>query len=235
MVDRAGVHRPAKHSDRALVFVESPSDEFADQHLFAELDGWTLGMRQIVGMYDAPAFIRRALRVEQAFRELTQRCQLQRNEWLDAVRRRLRAWTTLSSRDPGVDKSLSEEQRIGLRQLQAAIADPHQPLGAWARPGRFRQVWSDLWESVDRFNLRWDRYVDRIDLAPINRLVDGYNRHYVLEKECAVRSIRLASRGFSPLPPVDRQWIRDRFPILPSLAASGATGGRTSPNPNAGP
>ena len=49
-----------------------------------------------------------------------------------------------------------------------------------------------------------------IDLTHVNKLRDGYNRYYVLEKECALRNVRLAALGFDPVastPEHFAQWI----------------------------
>lgn len=72
---------------------------------------------------------------------------------------------------------------------------------------------------IDRFNRRWTHYLRRLDLAPLNRLREDYNRYYVLEKECALRSARLARIGFVPLQPVTRQEFQELLPRLPQLVA----------------
>jgi hypothetical protein len=73
----------------------------------------------------------------------------------------------------------------------------------------------DLRASIARFNRRWWTFLEQLDLTEINRLRDGYNRYYQLEKECAVGSERLASMTFRRLEPVTVEEIRDRFPLLP--------------------
>jgi hypothetical protein len=49
----------------------------------------------------------------------------------------------------------------------------------------------------------------------VNRLVDRYNRYYVLEKECTLRSARLAARHFEPKPRVSHDALLERYPPLP--------------------
>ena len=49
----------------------------------------------------------------------------------------------------------------------------------------------------------------------VNDKRDGYNRYYVLEKACALRSDTLARLGFSPLPPMDLAELRAHLPPLP--------------------
>jgi hypothetical protein len=52
-------------------------------------------------------------------------------------------------------------------------------------------------------------------LGPLNELRDGYNRYYLLEKECAIRSVALARRGFTPLPPLTLDDLAVLLPPLP--------------------
>lgn len=87
-----------------------------------------------------------------------------------------------------------------------------------ARPASrraLRAIARDLVASVDRFNRRWADYVDGIDLAPINRQVDHYNRYYLLEKECSLGSARLAARHFAPRGQVTLNDLRAELPLLP--------------------
>ena len=53
-----------------------------------------------------------------------------------------------------------------------------------------------------------------VDLARVNQLRDGYNRYYVLEKECAVRSPKVARQGFRPLPPLTTADLAAELPPL---------------------
>jgi hypothetical protein len=54
-----------------------------------------------------------------------------------------------------------------------------------------------------------------VDLSQVNALRDGYNRYYVLEKECASRSPRTARHGFRPLPPLTADDLAALLPPLP--------------------
>jgi hypothetical protein len=68
---------------------------------------------------------------------------------------------------------------------------------------------------VQGFNRRWSPFLETVDLTGLNRLRDGYNRFYVLEKECVVRSPRLARQGYLPLPPMTLDELAALFPPLP--------------------
>jgi hypothetical protein len=89
----------------------------------------------------------------------------------------------------------------------------------WAtRPASSWRLWSiarDLVTSVERFNRRWLEHLDKVDLSPVNRMVDNYNKYYLLEKECSLGSARLAARNFVPKVHVTLDEIRNEFPTLP--------------------
>ncbi|HVS34068.1 MAG TPA: hypothetical protein VMS17_00705, partial [Gemmataceae bacterium] len=56
-----------------------------------------------------------------------------------------------------------------------------------------------------------------VDVHRVNDLRDGYNRYYLLEKECALRSPRLARQGYRPLAPLTVQELEALMPPLPML------------------
>jgi len=168
--------------------------------------------RHLLGLFDAPAFARRGQDLEYALARLHARCDRERSAMLEMVRLRLRQWSAVATGPAD-----------GSPPFAAPIA-PLWPLAgaeapAWAdRPapdGRRRAIARDLVASVERFNRRWARFLDAIDLDPINRLVDHYNRYYLLEKECVLGSARLASRHFVPREPLTREALRTRFSELP--------------------
>ena len=69
--------------------------------------------------------------------------------------------------------------------------------------------------SLNRFNRRWTEFLDGLDLEPLNRTVDRYNRYYLLEKECCLGSARLAARHFVSQARVTREALLDAHPTLP--------------------
>jgi len=72
-----------------------------------------------------------------------------------------------------------------------------------------------LRESLATFNRRWLEFLPTIDLTSVNEARDGYNRYYLLEKECATRSPRLARQGFQRLELFTVQELTAMLPILP--------------------
>src|SRR5262249_30761163 len=79
-----------------------------------------------------------------------------------------------------------------------------------------------LTESIERFNRRWSAYLPTVDLAHVNRLRVGYNRYFVLEKECAARSPQVARQGFHPLPPLSTDDLARLLPLLPLPSGTGS-------------
>ena len=74
---------------------------------------------------------------------------------------------------------------------------------------------AQLGDSLQRFNRRWVEYARALDLRPINALRADYNRYYLLEKECAVRSPMIARQGYQPLEPLTVEAILAVLPPLP--------------------
>ena len=77
-----------------------------------------------------------------------------------------------------------------------------------------RNALAELCDSLELFNRRWSAYLATMDLKEINELRDGYNRYYLLERECAVGSSRLARQQFKRLPPVTVEELLALFPLL---------------------
>jgi len=166
--------------------------------------------------FDAPAFVRRALAVEAAWNGLLEMCRRERVRLLELPRIRLGRFLTLLRSWPADPfaicrpddlaylETLYQEWKPGLRSRVPPARSAAQIAGALA----------ELASSFDRFNRRMKKYLSGIDLEPINRIRDGYNRYYVLEKECALHSARLAHQGFVPLSLVRREDLLAKFPLL---------------------
>lgn len=174
-------------------------------------------VREFLALHGPPAYIRRARQVQEAFDQLLARCQARREEWLDPVRRRLGTLLALAG-DPAVLAPYLGGEIAVLTQLQALLA-PSCPswIDRTASPRKLRQALAELQASVARFNQRWLAFVREVDLGPVNALREGYNRYYVLEKECAVRSPRVARLGFRPLEPLRHEELLERLPPLPAI------------------
>ncbi len=166
--------------------------------------------------FDAPAFVRRAQQVEIAWEGLQAVCRREREQLLEMPRMRLARFVMLRESWPrDVSPIYGADD---LAYLDGLYQDWKPSLRSAAKPARTEaevvQALADLTRSFGRFNRRWLGYLGELDLRPINQLRDGYNRFYVLEKECALRSARLAREGFVPLAAVRVEDLLERFPVL---------------------
>jgi hypothetical protein len=177
---------------------------------------------QLVAQYDVPAYVRRARRVEDAYHELLGRCRRQRADWLAGVRLHL-GTLRAGAGDWGTLRPLlaDDDQVEVLVRLHAEVGDPAYPMTGPARPGGLRRALRALGQSVERFNRRWRAFLDRLDLTAINALRDGYNRYYLLEKECAVGPAGLRPQAFRRLEPVTAGELLDQLPQLPVPRTAG--------------
>ncbi|SIO58726.1 hypothetical protein SAMN05444166_5788 [Singulisphaera sp. GP187] len=174
--------------------------------------GGNAEINQLIGLFDLPAFARRGQDLEYAIKRTHERCQRERSAMLDMVRVRLRQW---SSAVTGPESSVA---------VFAAPLDSLWPLSGaeaptWARqsapPRRQRTIALDLIASAVRFNRRWTRFLDELGVDHVNRLIDQYNRYYLLEKECCLGSSRLAARFFTPQTEITRDSLLETYPLLP--------------------
>lgn len=173
--------------------------------------------REMMTAFDAPAFIRRAKKVEDAWELICERCRRQRQTLLEMPRLRLAQLAALagdwSEFPPGLCPPADVDALADLHQEWRPRLRRFLPPAESVRP--LQTALEELAESFARFNRRWRKYVDEIDLAPLNQLRADYNRYYVLEKECALRSSRRATDGFRRLPPATPAEVLREFPLLP--------------------
>jgi hypothetical protein len=80
---------------------------------------------------------------------------------------------------------------------------------------KLRRALGVLASDIEAFNRRWTAYLPTVDFAAVNQQRADYNRYYVLEKECAVRSLMVARHGFQPLAPLTTADLFEALPILP--------------------
>src|SRR5262245_18529469 len=172
--------------------------------------------KSFIGQYDAPAYVRRARHVEDAFHALLADCTQKREKLLECVRLRLGVLQALAG-DWAVLAEIvqSEEDVAVLRRLETALSPRlRMPVTATRSPRPLRRALIALIDSLERFNGRWSTFVGEVDLTHLNTLRAGYNRYYVIEKEFAVRSTRVARHGFVPLPQLTQTMLLEQFPSL---------------------
>jgi hypothetical protein len=169
-------------------------------------------IKEMMGLFDAPAFARRGQELEEMLRRVDARCRQARADRLDMVRVRLRQWARVAS-GPDDWASVFTAPIEPLWLLSGA--EPPQWAGTPAPRHRRLAVARDLVAAVERFNRRWTEFVESINLGPANLVIDHYNRYYVLEKECVMGSGRLAARFFTPMPPLSPERLLRDHPLLP--------------------
>jgi hypothetical protein len=173
--------------------------------------------QQILASFDAPAFVRRARGVQEALGHLLARCRAQRDEWLKMTRLLLGRLHALAGDWSALRPLLADDEQLGvLEALRVSLAPklrvpPPPTTSARLLRGTLRQ----LVRSLERFNARWQPYLEKVDCGTINALREGYNRYYVLEKACALRSDRLARIGFVPMEPLSVAELAGHLPLLP--------------------
>jgi len=173
--------------------------------------------RYLLGRYDVPAYVRRARRVEDALEDALRRCQCQRDEWLEMVRLRLGMLRAILGKWENLRPLLADDAQVEM--LRALEAELRPELRAPVATTRSKRVWraalADLVESLEHFNCRWREYLQQFDLTPLNKQRQDYNRYYLVEKECAVRSARLARHGYRPLQTMTNAELEAAIPPLP--------------------
>ena len=173
--------------------------------------------QEVLGRYDAPAYVRRAIRVQQSYENLIDFCTRQREEWLDLVRIRLATLIALVHDWAALESLFADGRECRLlMELHRNLAP--KPLNWIPRTSSarvLRQALRELCASLERFNQRWRSFLGRLCLDAVNEERSAYNRYYLLEKECAVRSTVLAQRGFQPLEPLTIAGIVALLPELP--------------------
>jgi hypothetical protein len=171
--------------------------------------------RQIVGHYDAPAYIRRARAVEESFRSLIEHVRRQREELLKFVRLHLATLKAQAGTWEALDGVATVETRERLeRWFDELRPTLRVPVEQATSPRVLDRTLNELRQSVERFNRRWRQIVDEINWAVINQVREDYNRYYLLEKECALRSTRLARIGFQRLAPLGPTDVLVELPYL---------------------
>jgi hypothetical protein len=169
-------------------------------------------IKEMMGLFDAPAFARRGLELDEMLRRVDVRCRQARGERLDMVRLRLRQWARVAV---GPDDWVSVFATTIEPLWALSEADPPEWAPTAAAHHRRLAVARDLVAAIDRFNRRWGQFVESINLGPANGVIDHYNRYYVIEKECVMGSGRLAARFFTPIPLLTPERLLRDHPLLP--------------------
>ncbi len=171
---------------------------------------------EVLGQYGGPAYLRRARRVQASHDQLLDQCRRQREEWLGVFRIRLGKLRALAGSWEVLAPHLADAGQLGLLEELCAALQPRlrvriEPTTSAAS---LRRALHELAESAERVNRRWVSFVRGLDLSGLNAERADYNRYYLLEKECAVRSPFIARQGYRPLDPVTHDDLLLTFPPL---------------------
>jgi hypothetical protein len=174
-------------------------------------------LNELASLFDAPAYIRRARAVHEALVMLLDRCRGRREEWLLMPRIRLGTLRAQAGTFDALSPWLATPAEVAVLESLEARIEPRLRVRPERTdsPGVLRRGLGRLVESVNRFNARWSAYLGKLDLRPVNELRDKYNRYYVLEKACSLRSDVLARQGFVPMPPLGVEEVLGHLPLLP--------------------
>jgi hypothetical protein len=115
--------------------------------------------------------------------------------------------------------SLADDEQVRVLNELWEMLQPTLRLGIAPTSSvrKLRRAVAELNESIELFNSRWQGFLATVDLTQVNSLRDGYNRYYLLEKECAMRSPRLARQGFRPIAPLTTDELGLVLPLLPLI------------------
>jgi adenosyl cobinamide kinase/adenosyl cobinamide phosphate guanylyltransferase len=177
----------------------------------------------ILAQHGAPAFVRRARLVQQAWDALVECHRRRRDEYLTMVRTFLAVLRALAGHWSTLRPWLVDDEQLTVLDRLEADLHPRlrQPLEPTQSAGKLRRALRELVESLQRFNRRWTAVLAEVDFAAVNELREGYNRFYVLEKELALRSARLTRQGFWPLAPATTTDLAAALPLLPVPVLAG--------------
>jgi hypothetical protein len=176
-----------------------------------------IDMSVLAGLFDAPAYVRRARNVEGALEHVLGKARAVRAEWLAMARMRLGVLHALAGEWQALRPWLADEDQLPLLERLRAELSPklRLPPERTRSPRALRRALRELIESLERFNARWLEHLGKIDVTVVNQLREGYNRYYLLEKSCAVRNEAVARAGFVPMAPLDLAELLQHLPPLP--------------------
>jgi hypothetical protein len=171
---------------------------------------------QFLAHFDAPAYVRRARGVQEAFDQVVSQCRQQREEWLAMVRLRLGQLAAQAGDWAVLQPLLADEEQLRyLRELHGELNPQLRvKVEPTLSPRMLKRALRELNESIEYFNQRWRAFLQTVKLTYVNEVREGYNRYYILEKECSVRSPQVARQGFQKLEPLTSAALEAVLPLL---------------------
>jgi hypothetical protein len=171
--------------------------------------------QQVLG-HGGPAFVRRGKAVELAFEAQVEVCRAKREEWLEFVRLPLGTLFALAGSEAALGRFLDNPKQLStLQQLRSELRPQLRlPPSPTASRRVLRRALEEVRAALERFNKHWQAFIYTLDLREVNDVRSRYNRFYLLEKECALGSLRLVRHGFQRLNPLQPE---DFLRVLPLL------------------
>jgi hypothetical protein len=172
---------------------------------------------QFIAQFGEPAYARRARLTQEALDAVVRHCRRRRDEWLLMVRIHLGMLRGLAGEWSVLRPLLADDEQVRvLEQLHEDLQPRLRvPVTRTTSVRKLRSTLRELAASIVYFNRRWAEFLPGVDLARVNELRDSYNRYYLVEKECALRSPRVARHGFRQLPPCTTAELAALLPALP--------------------
>ena len=173
--------------------------------------------QQILSLNGGPAFARRGRDVQLAFDAVVETCLKQREEWLKFVRLSLGTLFALAGSAAALEAFLGDPEQFQTLEKLMRDLQPHLrvPPAATSSARHLRQALAEVRDAIERFNERWRDFIARLSLEHVNEVRELYNRYYLLEKECALGSSRVARSGFQKLHPLQADEFLKIIPLLP--------------------
>lgn len=172
--------------------------------------------QHVMARFDAPAFIRRAQSAEMAWQSIVELCRTRYEDYLQIPKLRLGTLVALAGDSARVTGALSDAAGADELERLQNLWRPRLrvPVPRATSPEALEEPLRRVISSFERFNRRWLKFVEQLSLTEVNRLRQGYNCFYLLEKECALRSPAIAREGFAPLPPARCTDLFHLFPLF---------------------
>lgn len=171
--------------------------------------------QEVMGRFGAPAFMRRARLVETTWAHFVERGKTERMQLLAFVRLRLGQLYALAGTWDALFHCLQPEDVAQLQSLHAEL-QPRLlvPLQPTTSQRVLESALGELIEVMASFNRRWRKWLAGVDLQAINQAREAYNQFYLLEKECALGSARVAGLGFQRLAAITPADVERELPPL---------------------
>ncbi len=154
-------------------------------------------LRSLVELGEEPAFVQRAQKVNEAWSQLRTQCRSEREvmlRWpwmhLSILAARLKSnWSALA-------RYLADEGQVVYFENLYKDWKHSQESRTTSTNSRSstRRILGDFVDAVDRFNEKWNKFLQDVNLDELNRLRRDYNSHYPVEKTS--RSTAKRSRGW---------------------------------------